>query len=186
MNGKPVWQHEADLLSNALVKKIFAMRISLRLYVALLGALASGYGAWAHAAAHQHSTMHAVSVHNCWIRVLPGKLPSAAYFRLVNTTTADVTLTAVSSDAYARTMLHTTVTEQGMSRMRHVQQVDIPAQHHVDFSPGGLHVMLEQATRQAAIGDTIALTLTLTPDQSVTANCTVRAANAMPQHQHQH
>jgi len=115
-----------------------------------------------------------------------GKLPSAAYFRLVNMGEETLTLTAVSTHAYARAMLHATTTAQGMSHMRHVQRVTVPAQDHVDFAPGGYHVMLEQAARKIVVGDAIPMTFTFAQGAPVQADCTVRAAHAVPSEPRRH
>jgi len=121
------------------------------------------------------------------MRLLPGKLPSAAYVRVVNTGAEDVALTAVRTSAYARAMLHTTKQSQGMSRMQHVHQIVVPARGQVEFSPGGLHIMLEDATRDVRVGDAIPMAFVFSQGQSVEADCTVRAANAGHQeHPHPH
>jgi len=127
-----------------------------------------------------------IAVQDCWIRLLPAKLPSAAYFRLVNTGPEAVALTAVSTNAYAHVMLHATTTSQGMSRMQHVHAVTVPAQGHVDFAPGGYHVMLEQAVRDIRVGDALPMLFTFTQGESVQADCAVRAANAVQQEPHPH
>jgi len=130
---------------------------------------------------------HKIQVQDCWIRLLPGKLPSAAYMRVVNAGNEDVVLTSAGTSAYARTMLHTTTQSQGMSRMQHVHQVVVPAQGQVEFAPGGLHVMLEDATREVRVGDAIPLVLAFSQGQSVEVDCAVRAANAVQrEHQHPH
>jgi len=153
----------------------------------LLGLLAGGCPlTLAHAADAAQPEAHAISIHDCWIRLLPGKLPSAAYFRVMNAGQTPATLTAVSTHAYARAMLHATTTAQGMSHMRHVHRVTVPAQDHVDFAPGGYHVMLEQAARKIVVGDAIPMTFTFAQGAPVQADCTVRAAHAVPSEPRRH
>jgi len=167
------------------------MRIPLTLGAVWLCVLATVSG-WPGAATAQGAhPIHAadpgkIDVQDCWVRLLPGKLPSAAYFRLVNTGGEAVTLTAVSSNAYARTMLHTTITAQGMSHMQHVHQITVPARGHVDFAPGGYHVMLEQATREIHVGESIPMVFTFAQNPSIAADCAVRAANAVQGEHHHH
>jgi len=170
-----------------LFKTGLRIRCISRRGVVLLGLLAGGcLPALAQAADAAQPSAHAIHIHDCWIRLLPGKLPSAAYFRVTNAGQTAVALTAVSTPAYARTMLHATTTAQGMSHMRHVQRVTVPAQDHVDFAPGGYHVMLEQAARKIAVGDAIPMTFRFAQGAPVHADCTVRAANAMQSERQQH
>jgi len=155
--------------------------------------LAAGTAVSAHGGhGHHHHAQSAleaaqgVQVHDCWVRLMPAGLPSAAYFRLENTGQADAALTAVATDAYARVMLHTTREAGGMSHMHHVDAVKVPAHGTLDFAPGGYHVMLEDATRALAVGDSIALSFRFADAAPVEAQCAVRAANAVAGEQHHH
>jgi copper(I)-binding protein len=83
----------------------------------------------------------------------------ALYFTLVNTGAEADTLTAVATpDGTA--MLHTVVTEDGLSRMRHVMAIPAPPRDTLRLRPGGYHVMVSNLARRWAVGDTVRLTLT--------------------------
>jgi copper(I)-binding protein len=56
-------------------------------------------------------------------------------------------------------MLHTVVTEDGLSRMQHVMAIPVPAGDTVRLRPGGYHVMVSNLARRWAVGDTVRFTL---------------------------
>ena len=115
-----------------------------------------------------------VKVTGCWIRVLPGKLPSAAYFNIDNQADKAIDLQAVQSESYAHSMLHTTKMEEGMAKMQHTPSVTIPAKGQLSFAPGGYHVMLEQAKGDIAVGSSQTLTLIFGHNQALPVTCDVR------------
>ena len=55
--------------------------------------------------------------------------------------------------------LHTHINDQGVMRMRKINQIDLPAQHSVSLQPGGMHIMLLGLNRDLNPGDEIELTL---------------------------
>ena len=82
----------------------------------------------------------------------------ALYFTLVNAGAEPDTLVAVTTpDGTA--MLHTVVTEDGLSRMQHVMRIPIPANDTVRLRPGGYHVMVSSLRRRWVVGDSVQFTL---------------------------
>jgi len=135
-------------------------------------------------------TQHPVAIEQCWIRALPGNLPAAGYFRLVNHSAQVLTLTGAHTEAYAHTMLHATEVSQGMHRMVHTHAVQIPANGHTDFSPGGYHLMLEAAVQPVHAGGSITVVFSFDRVGNTAAKCTVRPADTAPEtplhHSHSH
>lgn len=146
-----------------------------------------------HGAAHQHdhqsgahhSTATAqfdkaslnaqVHVEKCWVRLLPGTVPSAAYFTVHNQGQQDTAVIAARSSAHADVMVHETTHKDGMSHMGHTASVAIPAGTAVGFEPGGLHVMLEQATQPLQQGGTIQLELLYADHTKTVTTCELRS-----------
>lgn len=93
------------------------------------------------------------------LRLLPGDLPAAGYFTLVNTSEADITLTGAKSPAFDNVMMHRTVTKDGVSSMQHFPQLELASGEQIEFAPGGYHLMLMKRTRTITIGDDIEVTL---------------------------
>jgi len=143
-------------------------------------------------AAHGHGTMHGaapagdapapegVTVQDCWIRLLPGTVPSAGYFVVKNAGAQPVSLTGVHAEAFGMAMLHQTrKDDSGMTGMAMVDAVQVPAGGELSFSPGGYHVMLEKPVRPLQVGATVPLTLSFDGGRALTAQCGVRPPGAM-------
>ncbi|MFC4297243.1 copper chaperone PCu(A)C [Castellaniella hirudinis] len=116
-----------------------------------------------------------VTVTDCWIRALPNRLPSAAYFTLNNAGTQDAVLIGAQSSAFGKVMLHANKTVNGMAAMVHADKVVVPAGGHFEFSPGGHHVMLEQPTADLQIGKRLPITFWFESDQAITSDCDIRS-----------
>lgn len=65
---------------------------------------------------------------------------AGGYMRIENTGSSTETLVSVEAD-FPRVELHTTEEKDGVARMMHVGQIDIPAGEEIVLQPGGLHVM---------------------------------------------
>ena len=116
-------------------------------------------------------------VTGCWIRGMPARLPSAAYFVLENRGASALALTGVAARDYGEAMLHTTRDNaQGMAEMVHVDRVDVPPGERAVFEPGGRHVMLMAPRAEARRGETVPLALWTEGGQAVMADCEVRSA----------
>ncbi|CAB3639879.1 hypothetical protein LMG24238_00172 [Paraburkholderia sediminicola] len=122
-----------------------------------------------------------VSVSDCWIRALPGDLPSGGYFKAGNTGDQPVNLTGISTEAFGMAMLHQTQSQGSTSSMAMVHQVAVPAHGSLVFAPGNYHVMLEQPKQPLKIGTTIPLTFSFSDGEKVTASCAVKSASTMSQ-----
>ena len=122
-----------------------------------------------------------VSAQGCWVRLLPAPAPSAGYFVLKNDSPNVVNLVAAAAPHdYGMLMVHQTRHENGMSRMAMVAKVAVPAGGQLEFKPGGYHIMLEQPTRDVAVGETVQVDLVLESGEKVVASCEVKPAGNMP------
>ncbi|MEZ0603358.1 copper chaperone PCu(A)C [Paraburkholderia sp. IW21] len=119
------------------------------------------------------------NVSDCWIRALPGDLPSGGYFKVSNAGDQAMNLVGVSSDVFGMAMLHQTQSQGSTSSMAMVDQVAVPAHGSLVFAPGNYHVMLEHPKQPLKIGSTIPLTLSFSDGEKVTAACTVKSAGTL-------
>ncbi len=137
-----------------------------------------------------HAKMEAkreMHVHDAWSRGTPPGAPGAAYFVIGNHTKTADRLLRVSSPIAKRVEMHTTVMEGGMAGMRALQAVDVAADGHVKFEPGGRHVMLMGLDHPLKAGETFPLTLSFEKAGDVTVSVTVRALDAgAPASHHDH
>lgn len=88
----------------------------------------------------------------------PGQPNSAAFMQLTNHGEATA-LVAADSSAAQTVELHTHTHEDGVMRMRKVDQIDLPAGETTVLQPGGLHVMLIGLEQPLQEGSQIDLTL---------------------------
>lgn len=85
----------------------------------------------------------------------------AAYFELQNNTDKAVKVVDAYSPAFGMVMLHETVFEDGMAKMKHIDAIDLAANESVLFKPKGKHVMLMQPQRDLSSMEGVYLVLEL-------------------------
>jgi len=84
----------------------------------------------------------------------------AVYFTLRNGYDRPDTLISARSPAAGDVQIHESyLTGDGLSGMRQMQRIVIPAQSSLPFQPGGLHVMLLNLNRDTEPGDSLRLVL---------------------------
>lgn len=158
------------------------------LVAALLLLAATGVGAGEE---HVHGTTadnapQTLKIHGYARETLPGLSTSAAYLELSNPTTEGRQLISVAlgREDSARASLHTTEERDGISRMRPLEQLAIPAGQTVQMSPGGLHVMLEGVQLRA--GAEVLLLLRFANGETREVTLPIRSLQAENQHHHHH
>lgn len=119
-----------------------------------------------------------LSTDNAWIRLLPGELPAAGYLVLRNDADIPRKLVSVDSDDFGQVMLHQSMQSSGMSHMRHVVGIDIPARGKATLGPGGYHLMLMHHKRALKVGQTVTLVLHFADGATQSVAFEVKPANA--------
>lgn len=109
----------------------------------------------------------AVEVREAWARAPAGTDTVAVYMTLHDDGAPD-RLTSVTTDAAGMAMLHESRNVNGVTEMRPVNSVPLPAGGTVMLRPGGLHVMLMDLNRRLVAGDTFNVTLTFEHTAPVT------------------
>lgn len=99
-------------------------------------------------------------------RPVAGMDMSAGYLTLQNNTDAAIVVTRVQSPQYARVEIHETTIEDGISKMRALDSLTVPANGAARLERGGKHLMLMQArdlkdsvTLQLMSGETLLLSV---------------------------
>lgn len=115
---------------------------------------------------------------------LPGAAMSAAYLTLQNRGDSDLRLQGVELPGRenAAAELHTTVSDGGISRMRPLAQLDIPAGGAVRMAPGGVHLMLSDVKLRA--GEQLRLRLLFAGGAAVEIEVPVRGLQAAEEGHH--
>jgi len=104
-----------------------------------------------------------VVIEGAWSRASIGtSRPGVAYMTLRNIAAEPVVVTGLRTDLAAMPMIHATTTDaQGVTRMSHVEAVEIAPGEAVALEPGGLHVMLMDLRRPMVEGDSYTLSVIL-------------------------
>lgn len=112
-----------------------------------------------------------------WLRLPPAHVPMLAGFaRIENPCRTPVVITAAASTTFADVSLHRTSVVEGVSRMRAVPELTVPAKAAVELKPGGLHLMVMQSGSPPKAGDRVPITLRLKDGRRFTATFEVRGA----------
>lgn len=131
------------------------------------------------------AAMDGVMVQEAWARAMPeGAKVGAAYVTVKGGAEADALL-GVSTPIAAQAMVHETINDNGVMKMREVASVPVPAGQTVTFAPGGNHIMLMGLKRPLKAGDRFPLTLKFAKAGDVTVTVTVRPiGSTMPMQGH--
>jgi copper(I)-binding protein len=98
----------------------------------------------------------------------------AVYFTIKNNGKTADQLISASSDIAGSTEMHQSTLANGISSMKPVTAVEVPAGGSVVFDPGNYHVMLVGLRRDLNVGDHFDLTLTFKRAGSVKVSVEVR------------
>jgi copper(I)-binding protein len=93
---------------------------------------------------------------SAWIRAMPpGMKMTAGFGILKNHDSQSIQLNSFSSPSFGDVSLHRTELVDGMSKMREVKLLEIPAGGMVELAPGGYHLMLMMPTETVETGATV-------------------------------
>lgn len=113
-------------------------------------------------------------VDQAWVRYSPSKdVPSAGYFT-IHGGPADVQLRTVLTEQAVRVEMHETVKENGVSSMRPVQSVDVPAKTVVKFEPNGKHLMIWGLNPAVAASGKMQLTAVFSNGEKLIVDAVIR------------
>lgn len=127
----------------------------LRLFL-LLGSLVSG-------------VLYAeIIVTDATVRLLPPGVPNtAAYFSLQNPSDTKQTLIGVSADFATKAEIHNHILVDDMMRMQQQSEVVIQPGESIQFSPGGLHIMLFGLKQPLSEGQSVVFSLQTSDGESI-------------------
>lgn len=109
-----------------------------------------------------------------WIRAAPpGAMMLAGYAQLKNAGDAPIVISNVASADFGSVSMHETMDENGLSKMRALDRVEIAAGATLTFAPGGKHFMLMRPQRELKNGDAVKIAIA-TSANSVSVEFMVR------------
>lgn len=99
-------------------------------------------------------------VDGSWARAsIGGSKVSAVYLAITNRGEAPDRLVGAAAERADHAMIHRSVVEDGVMKMRHVGAIEIPPGESVRLEPGGLHMMLMGVSSPLQTGERISVTL---------------------------
>ena len=153
--------------------RIASRRASLGLALVALAGLAL-----ATQAADAPAPRASASAQDAWLRATPpGATVAAGYLTLVGGE-RPARLVGASCECAARVELHATLDQEGMTSMRPVAGVDVPARGRVALAPMGTHLMLVGLGAPLVAGQRVRLVLSFADGSSVPVEAMVRPAGA--------
>ena len=119
-------------------------------------------------------------VESAWIRQPPTAMPMMAGFAEIRNPCVDAaSIVSARSPAFGSVELHETRKVDGVSRMRHVESLSVPANGKVALAPGGLHLMLMRPVAPVEAGQRIAIEFELADGRRLQAEFEVREPGAL-------
>ncbi len=118
-----------------------------------------------------------IMVHNAWVRSAPPNAKVlAAYMKIINNSDEPRALTVVSSSLFGKVQMHKTEMQDGMMKMIHQKQLDIPAGGSLTLEPGGYHLMLMNPKSVLQVGEHVDFELKFDNGLTLNINAPVRTA----------
>lgn len=116
------------------------------------------------------------TIGKAWVRAAPpGASVLAGYATVRNDCSRAFVITGVGSTEFASSMIHETLVDGGVSKMRHVESVTLSAGGEVRFAPGGRHLMLMNPKRRMKVGEQVRISLKLKDGRLLSADFPILA-----------
>ena len=90
-----------------------------------------------------------LEVEDAWIRSGPANSKTfAGYLKLKNTYSTEISIKKLKSSAFEKIEIHASLAEDGMSTMKKLNALEIPANSAFNLKPGGYHLMLMKPKKE--------------------------------------
>lgn len=120
-----------------------------------------------------------MEVSDIWARTSTQGTNSAVYFVIQNHTGMTDELIGAASDSAEAVEIHESRMEGDVMTMSRVDSVVLDPAAKVEFTPGGLHIMLVNLKQDLKAGDEIQVTLQFKNSPDITVTATAREATEM-------
>jgi len=92
----------------------------------------------------------------------PGAKVTAGYFKLVNQTDTEITITGAYSPSIAKIEIHRSFIKDDVAKMEKQESVSVKPGDTIEFAHGGYHLMLMELTQALTTGQIVDIILTTT------------------------
>jgi periplasmic copper chaperone A len=101
---------------------------------------------------------HGVAIMDSWVRAnAPGQSVGAAYMTLLSA--QDSTMVKVEADIAGTVEIHSMSMDDGVMKMRMLEELPLKAGQQEKLAPGGFHLMLFDLKKPLAVGENVNFTL---------------------------
>tara|TARA_Y100000741_G_scaffold280153_1_gene219928 strand:- start:69 stop:476 length:408 start_codon:yes stop_codon:yes gene_type:complete len=105
-----------------------------------------------------HTSYAELAIDDAWIRSgPPNSTIFAGYLKFTNTSSTEISIKELKSNAFEKIEMHSSFTEDGISSMKKLNALEIPANSTLNLKPGGYHLMLNSPNKMIKESDLIEL-----------------------------
>ena len=105
-----------------------------------------------------HTSYAELAIDDAWIRSGPPNSKTfAGYLKFTNTSYTEISIKELKSNAFEKIEMHSSFTEDGISSMKKLNALEIPANSTLNLKPGGYHLMLNSPNKMIKESDLIEL-----------------------------
>ena len=105
-----------------------------------------------------HTSYAELAIDDAWIRSGPPNSKTfAGYLKFTNTSSTEISIKELKSNAFEKIEMHSSFTEDGISSMKKLNALEIPANSSLNLKPGGYHLMLNSPNKMIKESDLIEL-----------------------------
>lgn len=127
-----------------------------------------------------------IKVEDAYVRLVPSvSKTTAAFMTLTNQSEMESALIRAEGDTAESIELHAHIHDQGVMRMRRIDEIKLPANSSVKLEPGGLHIMFIGLKAPLAADQMVKLTLVFSDESKKELELPVQGM-AKQGHQHHH
>lgn len=112
---------------------------------------------------------------NVWVRAMPPfQTVTAGYFTVTNRSASAVAIVGARCNVAKKAEVHATRMVDGVTRMEPVEALAVAPGERVEFTPGGLHLMLFDIPYRLVADDDVRICLQLVSGEETCADAEVR------------
>ncbi|MCH1529808.1 MAG: copper chaperone PCu(A)C [Gammaproteobacteria bacterium] len=105
-----------------------------------------------------HTSYAELEIDDAWIRSGPPNSKTfAGYLKFTNKSSTEISIKELKSNAFEKIEMHSSFTEDGISSMKKLNALEIPANSTLNLKPGGYHLMLNSPNKMIKESDLIEL-----------------------------
>lgn len=115
-----------------------------------------------------HTSYAELAIDDAWIRSGPPNSKTfAGYLKFTNRSSTKISIKELKSNAFEKIEMHSSFTEDGISSMKKLNALEIPANSSLNLKPGGYHLMLNSPNKMIKESDLIELMIYFETEGSI-------------------